>query len=62
MERKIDRELTLSNDEVQMAIYYWLKDVKDIPVPDKAGDLVIKTYGQFVSEINVSWRTEDEIK
>ena len=61
MERDIVRELTLSQDEVKQAIYYWLKTVKDQPVPDGPSHLTMIAEHPGVGKMKVSWRTKDEI-
>jgi hypothetical protein len=55
MERRIHRQFVLSQDEVREAIYWWLKNHCDVPVPDDPVKLGLAEYGL---KTEVSW-TED---
>lgn len=55
VERKIDRELTLDSDEIRKAIWYYLGDKLDQPIPEEASDLTLIASDPAVAKIKVTW-------
>ncbi len=55
MERKIDRKFTLSADEVSKAVWKFLKEEHDIPVPDDPAKLCIIHELPACGKMEVSW-------
>lgn len=60
MMRRLDRSYTLSPEEVREAIFYWLANRHDIPVPGEYSKAVI-TWDE-THKVYISWDDTDELK
>lgn len=59
MIRRLDRNYTFSPEEVRAAIFYWLANAHDIPVPDKYEDALI-TWGSD-QKVHITWDEKAEL-
>lgn len=59
MERRIHRNMVLSADEVRLALYWYLKNEHDMPMPENPENLTITSDG---INTGVSWECSDLIE
>lgn len=62
MERHIDRKLTLSREEVEAAIWHYLKEHMDQPVPETPQELRFVHQHPINSKMEVSWSEDATIR